>query len=103
MGGASPALPCVARCCLTVVWGSREEQSGLRGLLLLFSVNKSSDTGLVSFCQALLWVIGDVLVTTNHYFAINIYSVLPTEQKFTWVLPVLLQAHRPVAHSTFLQ
>lgn len=53
---------------------SRTEQSNHPGLLLLFSVNDSDDTGLVSFCQVSLWVIVDVLVTTNNYFAIMIHS-----------------------------
>ena len=87
---------------LTVVCGSRAEQSNLHELLLLFSVNNSNDTGLVSSHQVLLWVIVDVLVTTNNHFAI-IYSILPSEQKFTWVLPVLLQTHCSLGHSTFLK
>lgn len=64
--------------------GSWAEESDLHGLLLLFRVNNSDDTGLVSFCQVLLWVIVDVLVTTNNSFSIMIYSLLPTEQKFIW-------------------
>lgn len=110
-GGVRPVLlpsaSCaisVARCFmrnLIVACSSKAEQSNLHGLLLLFSVDNNSDTGLVSFCQILLWVIVDVLVTTNNYFAIMIYLFLATEQKFTWVLPVLLQTHHSVGYSTF--